>query len=113
MSANLTIPYGVLERYPMCLPTVVTALWEAYMSAPRPDPTVLKVNVGELLARLGKPNDDTQRRALYEILYEIYKVQKIGFRMGVDEGGEMTATLWLTPEVLKRVRLYQQQMEAA
>lgn len=113
MSSNLTIPAGVLERYPLCLPTVVTALWEVYMAEPRADPMVLKVNVKRLLARLGKPCDDTQRRALYEILYEIYKVQKVGFRMGPDDDNELAVTLWLTPEILKRVKIYHQQMMEA
>lgn len=110
MSANLTIPHGVLERYPLSLATVVTALWEIYISDPPSDPLCFSTPVEPLLARLGKPCDDDQRRALHDVLYKIYRVQRIGFRMGIEDD-TLKLTLWLTPEIVKRIRLYQEQMK--
>lgn len=113
MSENLLVPYGVLARYPLSLPTLVAALWWFYVSEQRDQETCLEVGVARLLERLGKPYSPETVRELTRLLYEIYVVQKVGFRIEPKDGVE-TLTLWLTPETMKRIKIYRQQvMETA
>lgn len=101
---NLVVPYSVLVRYPLSLPIVVAALWEIYLG--RDDnPLVLTVPVKPLLARLGKGYTQAALRELDDVLYEVYRRMRIGYRREWQDGEDML-TLWLTPDVIKRVKNY-------
>jgi hypothetical protein len=101
---NLVVPYGVLSRYPLSLPIVVAALWEMYLVQDN-NPLVFTLPVKPFLARLGKGYSQAALRELDDVLYDVYRRMRIGYRREWKDGEDML-TLWLTPDVIKRVKSY-------
>lgn len=105
----LVIPFGILQRYPIALVTVVTALWGSYMGQVPPGLLTLTVPVEPFLARFGKQPDQDTLRELTKILHNLYYLQKVAYQRK-QVGGVDTLTVWLTPDILKRVRAYQESL---
>jgi hypothetical protein len=108
----LTVPHGLLMRYPLSVITVVTALWEMYMEQAPLGQLKLTTPVEPLLRRLGKEyTQEKVQRQLDRALVDLYRLQKIGSQRFYKDGVD-TLIVWLTPELQKRARDYQDSLSA-